>query len=152
MGCALAVCAYAFIMDPYLFCTPKEWLVGAFGLTCSFSFTCLYIKLADWYVVRFKAPIAKVEEDQEHLRAAMNAVNEEGKRAKKGSDHPIPQFGRAACVEEEKGDIATPKFRPGAYAEHAAYIEHQRRGITIPKFGHAVYIHGQDDSRRTPIW
>jgi hypothetical protein len=109
MGCALAAYAYAFITDPYLFGTPKEWLVGAFGLSCVCGWTCALFKIAEIYTNYFGATRNPVEEDVGHLRAAMNAVNEAGKQAQRGSEpaipqFEIPQFGQAAYIGDQDED------------------------------------------------
>ncbi|KAF2445766.1 hypothetical protein P171DRAFT_484430 [Karstenula rhodostoma CBS 690.94] len=140
MGCALAVYIYAFITDPYLFGTPKEWLVGAFGLTCYCSLTCLCITMLNAYAPKIRAAVEKAIEEDDHLRETLKAVNWKDARTEKRSDPAIPQFGRAAYIEEEKGGNATPVIGPDANAERPAHIEQMRRFDTMPKFGHAAYI------------
>jgi hypothetical protein len=116
MGCALAIYAYAFITDPYLFGTPKEWMVGAFGLSCVCGWTCLLFKVVDIYATNFRAARNPTDEDVDHLRTAMNVVNEEGKQTQKGSEPAIPQFevpqfGHAAYIGDQDEPPSSPMIR-----------------------------------------
>lgn len=98
IACGIPLYTLAFIQDPYLFGSPKEWLLGAFsfvmvGATMYVGFY-TYHKLVGWYKATFHTELYKMQQYQKYkksLEECVEAVNAEGKRADRVST--VSKFG-----------------------------------------------------------
>ncbi|KAJ4346968.1 uncharacterized protein N0V89_010901 [Didymosphaeria variabile] len=101
IGGVFALYFLAVMRDPQLFNTLQEWLVGAFSIGCICGLIYGVYKYFEWLETR--DDLKPVVEDVGHLRAAMNAVSEEGEHAQKRRTLASPQFGLADPATGQRG-------------------------------------------------